>query len=61
VHASSFGSYSILWQIEQAKILGLPYLYLGYYIRESEKMSYKANYQPIEGLIDDHWQSLTGS
>ena len=56
-----FGSYSILWQIEQAKELNLPYLYLGYYIKESEKMSYKAKYQPMEGLIDDHWQALTGS
>ena len=60
VPASSYGSYSILWQIEQAKILGLPYLYLGYFIRESKKMSYKANYQPMEGLIDDHWQALSG-
>ena len=59
--AASFGSYSILWQIEQAKELNLPYLYLGYYIKESEKMSYKAKYQPMEGLIDDHWQALTGS
>ena len=60
-NSASFGSYSILWQIEQAKTLGLPYLYLGYYIRESEKMSYKIKYQPMEGLIDDHWQPLTGS
>jgi arginyl-tRNA--protein-N-Asp/Glu arginylyltransferase len=59
--AASFGSYSILWQIEQAKELNLPYLYLGYYIKDSEKMSYKAKYQPMEGLIDDHWQALTGS
>jgi len=59
VHASSYGSYSILWQIEQAKILGLSYLYLGYFIQESEKMSYKAKYQPLEGLIDDHWQPLS--
>ena len=58
---ASFGSYSILWQIEQAKELNLPYLYLGYYIKESEKMSYKVKYQPMEGLIDDHWQALTGS
>ena len=57
----SYGSYSILWQIEQARILGLPYLYLGYYIRESNKMSYKIKYQPLEGLIDDHWQSLSES
>jgi arginine-tRNA-protein transferase len=58
---ASYGSYSILWQIEQARILGLPYLYLGYYIKESEKMSYKVKYQPMEGLIDDHWQTLSES
>ena len=58
---ASFGSYSILWQIEQAKELNLPYLYLGYYIKESGKMSYKVKFQPMEGLIDDHWQALTGS
>ena len=56
---ASFGGYSILWQIEQARILNLPYLYLGYYIQDSEKMSYKAKYQPMEGLIDDHWQPLS--
>ena len=58
---ASYGSYSILWQIEQARILSLPYLYLGYYIKESDKMSYKVKYQPMEGLIDDHWQPLTES
>lgn len=57
---ASFGSYSILWQIEQALELNLPYLYLGYYIQNSEKMSYKAKFQPIEGLIDDHWQPILG-
>ena len=59
--AASFGSYSILWQLEQAKVLNLPYLYLGYYIKDSEKMSYKVKYQPMEGLIDDHWQVLSES
>ena len=58
---ASYGSYSILWQIEQARVLNLPYLYLGYYIKESDKMSYKVKYQPMEGLIDDHWQPLTES
>jgi arginine-tRNA-protein transferase len=61
ITTASYGSYSILWQIEQARILGLPYLYLGYYIQESDKMSYKIKYQPLEGLIDDHWQSLSES
>jgi arginine-tRNA-protein transferase len=61
VHNSSFGTYSILWQIAQAKEMNLSYLYLGYYIKESEKMRYKAKYQPMEGLIDDHWQALSES
>ena len=58
--SASYGSFSILWQIQQALELDLPYLYLGYYIKNSEKMSYKVNYQPIEGLIDDHWQPIIG-
>ena len=59
--SASYGSFSILWQIEQARVLGLPYLYLGYYIQESDKMSYKVKFQPMEGLIDDHWQALSES
>jgi arginine-tRNA-protein transferase len=58
--SASYGSYSILWQIQQALELDLPYLYLGYYIENSEKMAYKAKFQPIEGLIDDHWQPIIG-
>ena len=58
--SASYGSFSILWQIQQALELDLPYLYLGYYIENSEKMSYKAKFQPIEGLIDDHWQPIIG-
>ncbi len=57
--SASYGSYSILWQIEQVRELKLPYVYLGYYIRESAKMSYKSKYQPLQGLIDDHWQAIT--
>ena len=55
---ASLGSYSILWQIAQARELGLEYLYLGYWIDGSRKMTYKANYRPIEGLVDGVWQML---
>jgi arginine-tRNA-protein transferase len=54
----SLGVYNVLWQIRCAQELGLPYLYLGYWIRESRKMSYKTDYQPLEGLIDKAWQPM---
>jgi arginyl-tRNA--protein-N-Asp/Glu arginylyltransferase len=55
---ASFGTYNVLWQIAACQKLRLPYLYLGYWIRESPKMAYKSRYTPIEGLIDGVWQRL---
>ena len=52
---SSYGTYSIMWQTEWTRILGLPYLYLGYWIAESEKMAYKQAFKPQEKLIDGEW------
>lgn len=53
----SLGTYGILWQIQQCRQLSLPWLYLGYWIENSEKMAYKALFQPAEYLIDGQWQS----
>jgi len=54
----SLGVYGVLWQIELAKRLELPYLYLGYWIAESRKMAYKKQSPPLEGLVDGHWLVL---
>jgi leucyl-tRNA---protein transferase len=59
LETASLGTYNILWQIEQCRQLGMNYLYLGYWIGSSRKMSYKARFRPIEGLIDGIWRRLT--
>lgn len=55
---ASLGTYNIVWQIAQCVANALPYLYLGYWIRASRKMAYKANFTPIEGLIEGQWIDL---
>ena len=58
VVGASYGTYNVMWQAEMCRKLGLPYLYLGYWIGQSRKMAYKINFRPMEGLIDDRWQLL---
>jgi len=55
---SSYGTYSILWQIEQTRILKLPHVYLGYWIAQSPKMAYKAQFGPHQQLLDGHWRDI---
>ncbi len=53
------GVYAVLWQIEQAKLQQLDYVYLGFWIEDCRKMRYKIQYQPLEGLIGQEWQILS--
>lgn len=52
----SLGTFSVLWEIEHARREGLPYYYLGYYVRECGRMNYKRRFGPYELLKDyEHW------
>lgn len=53
LESASPGSFMIAWLVERAHALGLPYVYLGYYIKDCRKMAYKARFKPLEALGPD--------
>lgn len=61
VQGASYGVFNVLWQVGLARQLGLPYLYLGYWIGACRKMAYKIQYRPLEGLIGSQWVPLSGN
>lgn len=54
----SLGVLAVLRQVELAQALKLPYVYLGYWIRECDKMRYKNQYRPIDMFINNGWVTI---
>lgn len=55
----SLGTWAILWQVEQCRMAKLPWLYLGYWIQESRKMTYKSAFNPHQLLRSGRWADAT--
>lgn len=53
--ARSLGTFAILWQIAACRERNLPYLFLGYWVRQAERMRYKTGFRPLELLIEGEW------
>ncbi|MBE9557663.1 MAG: arginyltransferase [Proteobacteria bacterium] len=54
----SLGSFMVLWLIEEARRRGLPHVYLGFWVANSHKMSYKTRFQPLQAFGADGWAVL---
>ena len=55
----SLGTFMILDHIWRAREMGLLYVYLGYWVKGSDKMDYKIRFSPLEALTPNGWETLT--
>jgi arginyl-tRNA--protein-N-Asp/Glu arginylyltransferase len=55
----SLGSFVILDHVVQAGLTDMPYVYLGYWVRGSDKMDYKVRFSPIELLRPEGWSLMS--
>ena len=52
------GTYIILDHIRRARELGLPFVYLGYWVEGSQRMQYKIRYRPLDRLGREGWERI---
>ena len=57
---TGLGNFIILDHIRRAAALGLPYVYLGYWVNGSDRMQCKIRYRPMEKLTREGWRRLSG-
>ncbi|SMD08967.1 arginyltransferase [Rhizobium sp. RU36D] len=57
----SLGTFMVLDHIARAQALGLPHVYLGYWVRGSRKMDYKKRFLPQEHLLSQGWERVAAS
>lgn len=55
----SLGRYAVLRQIEACRAASLPWLYLGYFVADSAKMNYKAEFRPQQRFVNECWQDAS--
>ncbi len=57
----SLGTYAIMYMLKLAREKNIPFVYLGYWIERSSKMTYKSKFQPLQGYVDKRWVELEPS
>jgi arginyl-tRNA--protein-N-Asp/Glu arginylyltransferase len=57
---TGLGNFIILDHIRRAEEMGLPYVYLGYWVEGSSRMQYKVRYRPLERLGRAGWERISG-
>ena len=57
----SLGTFMILDHVHRTRALGLPHVYLGYWVQGSRKMDYKTRFQPQEHLTPRGWERFDPS
>jgi arginine-tRNA-protein transferase len=54
----SLGTYAVLWQLDYAQSKGLEFVYLGFWIKDCQKMAYKMQYKPMQGYTNKEWHVI---